>query len=351
MPKGLTSYNCTTSRRLGLESQLDIPFMTVGRIDGKMRTQMHRVVEGGESGVLVLVELGQTSGQGPHVSPTGANSEVYPKASVSIRDLRYPCEVGITEESDTIIFWIGRDALNEFSILSGGPEFTVLSCVEGVNDPSLQGLALALLPALEYPCKSSLLFLKPLALAILAHLTQHYGGLTVAPSRKGGLSARQEAKATEFLTVHLQEDFTLQNLADACGLSRSYFSKAFKVTFGKTPRRWLAEFRVARACELLRTNMPISQISLSCGFADQSHLTRVFSDVMGEPPGGWRRNLRVFSHERPASAEMPLSVKDWGSNRAPLKDLRFLKTHVSLATSPSYPTMAHSKSLPSATAS
>ncbi|SFD51692.1 helix-turn-helix domain-containing protein [Roseivivax sediminis] len=331
MPNDQISSNTTISRGTWLPSQLDIPFMSVGRLRERIGAPTRRIVGEGEPGVLVLVELGQRPRHGLRASQTAATFEICPKANVSIRDVRHACIVDDTGGADTVLFWIGSNALSDFSMLSGRPEFTALRCVQGVSDPWLQGLALALLPALERPGKSSPLFLEQLALAVMAHLTQCYGGMTVAPTRKGGLSARQETTAVEFLAAHLQEEFTLQDLADACGLSRSYFSKAFKATFGKTPGRWLAEFRVARACELLRTTMPISQISFACGFADQSHLTRVFSEIMGEPPGGWRRSLREISHDGHEPAGLPSNATERDNTRADPKVIRALRRHRSTA--------------------
>ncbi len=34
---------------------------------------------------------------------------------------------------------------------------------------------------------------------------------------------------------------------------------------------------------------PLADIAAACGFADQSHFTRVFARSMGTPPGSWRR--------------------------------------------------------------
>jgi transcriptional regulator GlxA family with amidase domain len=51
--------------------------------------------------------------------------------------------------------------------------------------------------------------------------------------------------------------------------------------------------RVKHAKELLRgTKLPIAEIAVACGFADQSHLTRVFSKVLHIGPAAWRRQWR-----------------------------------------------------------
>jgi AraC family transcriptional regulator len=152
-------------------------------------------------------------------------------------------------------------------------------------------LGRALIPALTSPGETSALFIDPLALAINTHLAQTYGGLCMpTPRQQGRLSRRQERRAKEFLVQHAGDDISIAAVATECGLSRSYFIKAFRETTGTTPHRWLREHRVQQAKELLaQAATPIAEIAAACGFADQSHLTRVFTSLLGMPPGAWRR--------------------------------------------------------------
>ena len=63
---------------------------------------------------------------------------------------------------------------------------------------------------------------------------------------------------------------------------------------GTPPHRWLLRQRVRRAGEMLeRTDESISVIAASCGFADQSHLTRVFHAMVGSSPAAWRRQRKA----------------------------------------------------------
>jgi transcriptional regulator GlxA family with amidase domain len=58
--------------------------------------------------------------------------------------------------------------------------------------------------------------------------------------------------------------------------------------------------RVEQARGLLIANdMSLADVALACGFADQSHFTRVFSSAIGMPPGAWRR---LTSDDRGARA-------------------------------------------------
>jgi AraC-like DNA-binding protein len=56
------------------------------------------------------------------------------------------------------------------------------------------------------------------------------------------------------------------------------------------PHAWLLQCRVDAAKSMLRDRrLPLSEVALGCGFADQSHFTRVFSRLVGVSPGLWRR--------------------------------------------------------------
>ena len=56
---------------------------------------------------------------------------------------------------------------------------------------------------------------------------------------------------------------------------------------------WPFGLRVERAKDaMLGTNASLAEVALSCGFADQSHFTKVFTSVAGVSPGAWRRANR-----------------------------------------------------------
>src|SRR5689334_3093725 len=105
-----------------------------------------------------------------------------------------------------------------------------------------------------------------------------------------GLAGWQAELALRLLLDNSSADFPVAALARHCGLSRSHFIRAFKISMGLPPHHWLMHRRIERAREMLaRTNEGIAGIAISCGFSDQSHLTRVFHNVVGETPAAWRR--------------------------------------------------------------
>ncbi|HWM29557.1 MAG TPA: AraC family transcriptional regulator [Woeseiaceae bacterium] len=110
----------------------------------------------------------------------------------------------------------------------------------------------------------------------------------------GGLAPWQVQLAQRLLLTDLSADHPVTQVAAHCGLSRSHFEKAFKVSLGTPPHRWLVRQRVQHAREMLeQTNDSIGLIASSCGFTDQSHLTRVFHAIVGSSPAAWRRERKA----------------------------------------------------------
>jgi len=110
----------------------------------------------------------------------------------------------------------------------------------------------------------------------------------------GGLAPWQVELTLRQLLHDLCVDFPVAELAHRCGLSRSHFTRAFRISIGTPPHRWLVRERVRRAAELLdRTGDSIAEIALACGFCDQSHLTRIFHTAVGVSPAAWRRQRRA----------------------------------------------------------
>jgi AraC-like DNA-binding protein len=130
-------------------------------------------------------------------------------------------------------------------------------------------------------------------------------GQAVRKGVSGGLAPWQVEQALRLLLNDLCAEHSVEQVAARCGLSRSYFERAFKASLGTPPHRWRLRQRIQRAGEMLeRTNDSIAAIALSCGFADQSHFTRAFRTVVGSSPAAWRRR-------RQAGAAPPLAQTVW----------------------------------------
>jgi AraC-like DNA-binding protein len=130
------------------------------------------------------------------------------------------------------------------------------------------------------------------ALAYVARATRTPQPGRVAPG--SGLAPWQLRRAKDMLLAELSENVSLDCVAGACKLSVSHFARAFKASTGVPPHQWLVTARLEKAKGLL-TNSPTPLVDVAgiCGFADQSHFSRVFARVMGSSPGAWRREHRA----------------------------------------------------------
>jgi AraC family transcriptional regulator len=161
----------------------------------------------------------------------------------------------------------------------------------GIDDDTISSLGRVLLPALNYPDQASQLFVDHLLYAISVHVAQTYGGMRpLSPPVRGGLASWQVRRAKEILSANLDGSLPIKEVARECRLSVGHFSRAFRRTMGVAPHSWLLACRVEAAKEKLRDDrLTLLDVALACGFADQSHLTRVFTRVAGISPGAWRR--------------------------------------------------------------
>jgi AraC family transcriptional regulator len=121
-----------------------------------------------------------------------------------------------------------------------------------------------------------------------AHGASSSGEVTL--HSRGGLAPWQIRLVTTHIDANLEVTITTEALATVARLSLSHFMRAFRVSFGASPHRYIVRRRLERAQGLmLTTNAPLGQIALDCGLADQSHFARLFHKSVGETPGAWRR--------------------------------------------------------------
>ncbi len=210
---------------------------------------------------------------------------------VSILPLEQDPSMFLGSAFDMVQFYVSRAALDEFADENDGSRCDNLSWPFGKVDSRLKNLALCLLPALERPEAASELYVDHLVFAAHAYIARTYGGIQPAPSVvRGGLAPWQLNRATEMLKANLDGQIALSQVASDCKLSVSHFVRAFKQTVGQPPYRWLLQQRIDAAKQLLlHSGLPMVEIALKCGFADQACFIRAFRKLLDTTPGEWRR--------------------------------------------------------------
>lgn len=97
-------------------------------------------------------------------------------------------------------------------------------------------------------------------------------------------------EALSFIEQNYQRDISIEEIAAFCGLNRSYFSKIFCSTMGEPPQAFLLHYRMARAAQLLKeSTLPIGEISVMVGYANQLHFSRAFKNVYSLSPRTYRQ--------------------------------------------------------------
>jgi AraC family transcriptional regulator len=212
----------------------------------------------------------------------------------SIHDLKRDPVALIDKPHHHLFFYLPRDALNAIADDANARRIADLNYQPvGIDDTTISSLGRAILPALTHPDQVNQLFVDHVLLALGVHVAQTYGEMR-PPSRpvRGGLAPWQVKRAKEILSANLEGSVQLKEVAKECGLSVSHFSRAFRRTAGAAPHHWLMTRRVEAAKEKLRdSRLSLLDVALACGFSDQSHLTRVFTGMVGSSPGAWRRAL------------------------------------------------------------
>jgi AraC-like DNA-binding protein len=208
-------------------------------------------------------------------------------------DLEQEPTANLQSPFDAMHFYVSRAALNEIADDQGARRIDTLTCERGVFDPTVWHLGESLLPALERPEEIGVMYANHILLATHTYFAVAFGGMRLQVlSRRGGLAPWQVRRATDLMLERLGEDVSLSEPAAACGLSPGYFARAFRKSVGTSPYRWLLLQRVLRAKSLLReADMSLTDVAAACGFADQSHFTRVFTSIVGTSPGAWRKQV------------------------------------------------------------
>lgn len=104
-----------------------------------------------------------------------------------------------------------------------------------------------------------------------------------------------EKPRAEKMRTFLLENYTQQiRLDDLCKislLSKNQTINVFRETYGTTPHRYLTNFRIRKASELiLATDLPLQEICYQVGFTEYSSFFKLFSAAYGQTPFDYRKN-------------------------------------------------------------
>lgn len=197
--------------------------------------------------------------------------------------------------------WTNWDREVEFSVIAICPTLLNQTTQElmqreielipqvSIDDPVIEQLALALKTEIQTGCLSGRLYGESLGTALAARLVQNYA-VSKPEFKANGLPPSQLERVIDYIKANLAQDLSILDLATLTSMSESHFSRSFKQSVGIAPYQYLMQQRVERAQQLLeQRSISISDIALDCGFANQTHLTKVFRQMTGVTPKAYQK--------------------------------------------------------------
>ncbi|MEM1247977.1 MAG: AraC family transcriptional regulator [Acidobacteriota bacterium] len=192
--------------------------------------------------------------------------------------------------SKVIVVTLEPDRLRRFAENEAGVLLTEkqLQDREQFHDPDLCDAGLLLRDALAAEDPGSAVVYESLARIFLVKLLRGYA--EQPDEEVARMPPKRFRRVLDLIERRYGTDLGVEELAHEAQLSPSHFSRLFKRSLGQTPHRFLMQYRVERACELLNRDpeRPLAQLALDVGFADQAHFSRTFKRFAGTTPRGYR---------------------------------------------------------------
>jgi len=105
---------------------------------------------------------------------------------------------------------------------------------------------------------------------------------------------RRLVQAKLFIDAHYADNIDLSNIADEAYFSKFHFIRRFKNIYRKTPHQYLIFVRIEKARELLKANVPVSEVCYAVGFESLSSFSHLFKRVVGLAPSAYLTQQQVI---------------------------------------------------------
>jgi len=219
--------------------------------------------------------------------------------------------------------WVGL--MNVSHLQLGISDEALMACSDGAYgevelrpsrkfaDPRLSAMVAAVHAEMVAGFPSGRLFLDSVEQAIAITLVNgHAVRHRPVQIYRGGLGAARLRRIRELVHARMEDDLSLDDMAQSVGLSTAHFARMFRKSTGETPHQFVLRQRLERAKAMLRApDARVLDVAVACGFKTQQHFAQAFRDVWGVSPTEYRQDL-VGSVETCAceicAADTPLLV-------------------------------------------
>lgn len=115
--------------------------------------------------------------------------------------------------------------------------------------------------------------------------------ILLPPQHQENIVSIRMQKFLNYIANHYAEDISLESLAKRGNVGKSECLRCFKASLQTTPYKYLMEYRLSKAADLLKTtDLPIGVISENVGFHQVSHFGKCFKEKTGYSPKDYRKN-------------------------------------------------------------
>jgi AraC family transcriptional regulator len=160
------------------------------------------------------------------------------------------------------------------------------------GDPQLHALVTAVHAEMVAGFPSGRLFLDSVEQAIAVALVNRHALRHRPEIYRGGLGAARLRRIKELVHAKMEDDLSLDEMAQSVGLSTAHFARMFRKSTGETPHQFVLRQKVERAKVMLRApDARIFEVAMACGFKTQQHFAQVFRDVCGLSPTEYRQDF------------------------------------------------------------
>ena len=199
--------------------------------------------------------------------------------------------------------WVGL--MNVSHLQLGISDAALMACSDGAYgevelspsrkfaDPRLSAMVAAVDAEMVAGFPSGRLFLdsveQAMAVALVNGHAVRHGPVQIY---RGGLGSARLRRIKELVHAKLEDDLSLDEMAQSVGLSTAHFARMFRKSTGETPHRFVLRQRLERAKAMLRApDARVLDVAVACGFKTQQHFAQVFRDIWGVSPTEYRQDL------------------------------------------------------------
>jgi AraC family transcriptional regulator len=109
---------------------------------------------------------------------------------------------------------------------------------------------------------------------------------------QSGLGPARLRRIKDLIHVKMEDNLSLDEMAQSVGLSTAHFARMFRKSTGETPHQFVLRQRIERAKAMLRApDVRVLDVAVACGFKTQQHFAQVFRDVCRVSPTAYRQDF------------------------------------------------------------